>query len=385
MKFILFHWGVSVVGAFQIGCAFVLGVTFFASDAAARLSYSNLVTDDGRRYVIVNGSFEADDDLSKFRKAVNSYRANSVTFDSPGGNVQKAIELGRLIRSLGLSTVAVRVQECASACSLAFLGGVVRLADAGSIGVHKTSFSDTKGMRVEEAVAAVQTITADVISYMTDMGADPGLLKLSLQYDSDDMRYLSASEMKLYRVTTPDADEPITESQAPESKSPDLQIPVAQSGIVQHLKGTAPLKANASANSKTIADFANGSGLDIKASDGEWYQVSIAGQRGYMHQAWVWVREFEERQFGKSYIQIKSVDDLETARSFVLDSKIPLAVHLTANGRFAVTVNATGSRDIQSSLLQILSTNNTIPKSAFVTYGNTYVREVCCGDLLSSK
>ncbi|MGV1758124.1 SH3 domain-containing protein [Rhizobium sp. A22-96] len=374
--------------AFQIGCAswlFVLGMTYFAADANARLSYTHFTTDDGRRYILVKGSFDSGDDLSKFGKAVKSYRANSVTFDSPGGNVSKALELGRMIRSLGLTTVAVRVQECSSACSLAFLGGVVRFADAGSIGVHKTSFADTKGMRVEDAVAAVQAITADVISYMTDMGADPGLLKLSLKYDSDDMRYLSASEMKQYSVTTPDEDEPKAEPETVEEASTTLQIPLAQNGIVQHPKGTAPLKADTSASSKTIASFANGSALEIKASDGDWYQVSIAGQRGYMHHAWVWVREFEEKEFGKTYIQIRSVDDLATARSLVLGSKVPLAVHLTTNGGFAITVKATGDNGIESSLLQILRAKNEVAKDAFLTFGNTYVREVCCGDLLSNK
>jgi hypothetical protein len=320
---------------FQMNCAawlFVLSTTLFASDAVAHLTYTELTTNEGLRFIIVNGSFDADDDLSKFRRLAISHHADAVNFDSPGGNVEKAIELGRLIRSLGLSTVSVRTKECASACSLAFLGGVIRVAEAGSIGVHKTSFSDTKGIRVEEAVAAVQAITADVISYMTDMGADPGLLKLSLQYDSDDIRYLSASEMKQYRVTTPDEDEPEPESQAPSNVSAVLQIPIAQNGIVQHPTGTGPLKASGNANSNTIAKFANGSALDIKGSEGDWYRVSIAGQTGYMHRTWVWVREFEENQFGKRYIQIKSVDNFEVARSIVLNSKIPLAAHLTTNG-----------------------------------------------------
>ncbi|WFU10022.1 hypothetical protein QA646_03905 [Rhizobium sp. CB3090] len=372
----------------QISCAawlFVLSATLFVNDAAAHLTYTELTTDEGVRFVIVNGSFDADDDLSKFRRAVVSYHADAVNFDSPGGNVEKAIELGRLIRSLGLNTVTVRTKECASACSLAFLGGVIRVAEAGSIGVHKASFSDTKGMRVEEAVAAVQAITADVISYMTDMGADPGLLKLSLQYDSDDIRYLSASEMKRYRVTTPDEEEPQSESQAPSNISASLQIPIAQNGIVQHPMGTAPLKESDKADSKTVAKFANGSALNIEGSDGDWYRVSIAGQTGYMHHTWVWVREFEENQFGKRYIQIKSVDNLEAARSVVLNSKIPLAAHLTTNGWFAITVKATGGNDFERSLLRSLLASHAIPKDAVITLGNTYVREVCCSPAVSNK
>ena len=57
-------------------------------------------------------------------------------------------------------------------------------------------------MTTEEAVSAVQQGTADVIAYISEMGADPGLLALAFSYDSSDIRYLSGSEMARFRVTT---------------------------------------------------------------------------------------------------------------------------------------------------------------------------------------
>src|SRR5690606_7022182 len=121
---------------------------------------------------------------------------------SPGGNIAKAMELGRLIRRLGLTTIQMRAMECTSACSLAFFGGTTREAEPGAIGVHKSSFSGDLPVDAEDAVSAVQQMTAEIVTYMIEMGIDPGLLQVSLQYDSHDIRYLSLSEMQKYRIVT---------------------------------------------------------------------------------------------------------------------------------------------------------------------------------------
>ena len=196
----------------------------FWSDARADIRYLPDVSADGLRFVVVEGEFAASDDLSLFTNAVRANQATIVSFNSPGGNVYKAIELGRLIRKLGLSTVQVRGLECASACALAFLGGVSRGAQPGSIGVHKSSFSDDS-LSARDAVSAIQELTADVITYIVEMGCDPSLLRLALKYESDDIRYLSGSEMEQFRVTWLADDQPSRAQQA-EDMAPDTGIPM---------------------------------------------------------------------------------------------------------------------------------------------------------------
>jgi hypothetical protein len=127
--------------------------------------------------------------------------AKIVTFDSNGGNILAAIAYGRVIRALGLSTFELRSAQCASACALAFMGGVVRKAEPGSIGVHQASFSDG-AINGQAATAAVQSMTALIMSYLIEMGVDPRLLQLSLSVPSSDMRYLTTQEMDDYKVTT---------------------------------------------------------------------------------------------------------------------------------------------------------------------------------------
>ncbi|MEY9783964.1 hypothetical protein ABIA23_005431 [Sinorhizobium fredii] len=173
--------------------AFLFGGAALSS-AHAGLRFIPDTTEGGHQFVVVTGDFAYEDDLSAFVAVVRAHRAVAVAFNSPGGNVAKAMELGRLIRSEGLVTIQSRGSECASACALAFLGGLQRFAQPGSIGVHRSSFSDTRSMSVDDAVSHIQRLTADIMAYISEMGADPALLQLALQYASGDMRYLSLSE-----------------------------------------------------------------------------------------------------------------------------------------------------------------------------------------------
>ncbi len=170
--------------------------------AVAGLQFKTQSGDNGLDIILVQGEFSFDDDLDAFSAEVRAHPRAVVTFNSPGGNIIKAMELGRLIRSYGLSTIQIRDLTCESACSLAFMGGVTREAEPGSIGVHRSSFAPDSGLAPEDQVAAVQQMTAETISYMAEMGVDASLVQLALQYDSKDIRYLSGSEMAKYRVTT---------------------------------------------------------------------------------------------------------------------------------------------------------------------------------------
>jgi hypothetical protein len=175
---------------------------FGDSQARAKLTYTPLRTDEGLHVLIVSGEFTPDDRIEQFAAAVAANNSTVVTFDSSGGTVTVAMAYGRTIRLLGLNTMQVRKLECASACSLAFLGGVSRIAAPGSIGVHRTSFAPDSTVGRDEAVASVQALTAEIIAYLSEMDVSVELLNFALRYDRSDIRYLSASEMADLKVTT---------------------------------------------------------------------------------------------------------------------------------------------------------------------------------------
>jgi len=175
-----------------------VGITL---SARAEISLQKIDTDHGP-IILLKGSFALSDDTQTLVREVSATGAKVITFDSEGGNVASAIAYGRVIRSLGLSTIQLRASQCASACALAFVGGVIRHAEPGAIGVHQSSFSPNDSLDGHAAVAAVQEITAQIMTYLLEMGIDPRLLQLSLSVPPNDMRYLTAAEMEEYRVTS---------------------------------------------------------------------------------------------------------------------------------------------------------------------------------------
>lgn len=179
----------------------ILAALCIGTHAFADISFDRIPMQDGPPVLMIKGEFVLGDDPAKLSREVAATGAKVVSFNSNGGNVVAAIAYGRMIRALGLSTFQLRSSQCASACALAFVGGVIRKAEPGSIGVHQSSFAPETAIDGQTAVAAVQALTAQIMGYLVEMGVDPQLLQLSLSVPSDDMRYLTASEMASYKVT----------------------------------------------------------------------------------------------------------------------------------------------------------------------------------------
>lgn len=380
----------------------IASVMVSTTGAYTGIQYKVERTEEGNTYLVLYGDFAFSDDYSVLSSIIQSNRAVAVAFNSPGGNPTKAMEMGRLIRALGLATIQPRSFECASACALAFLGGTFRYAEPGAIGVHKSFFSPGTTISSAEAVSSIQQLTADTISYMVQMGVDPSLLQVALSYDSDDIRYLSKSEMEHYRVTTSgNSDAGLSEisrdPQAPPAASnplssppyqpqvaaapynfPDLQVPQARTGQVRHPKGAVPLKSEPEGKSITLANLKNGDSVQIIGLSGRWYRVKRGQQIGYLHDTWVYVDQYESGPFYERHIQIKSFDNLAEAEAYVRSSRIPVTAYLATNGWFAITLKQTYSQPQAADLVKIMKANRSIPDDAYMTYGNTYVRKVCC-------
>lgn len=55
-----------------------------------------------------------------------------------------------------------------------------------------------------------------------------------------------------------------------------------------------------------------------------------------------------------------------------------MAVHLTAQGRYALTIKDVYDKNIAPLVYQHLLGSKKIPLDAIITHGNDYVREICC-------
>ncbi|WP_296096978.1 SH3 domain-containing protein [uncultured Agrobacterium sp.] len=376
-------------------------VGFFIAGHASALTFSVEPLDNSKAAILVSGVFEPTQDLSEFVLLAKTLggKFGIVVFNSPGGNPSKAIEMGRLIRLLRLSTFQFRGMECSSACALAFMGGITRAAETGSIGVHKSSFSEGTAISVDDAVSYIQHQTAQTISYMTEMGIDPGLLQLSFSYEKDDMRYLSKSEMAQYKLTNLDLDtsSPSVQASAPSTPPtgtearalPDyriasddqrFQIPLAQTGALRVPKGKEYLRQAEDQKSEKLLPLKNGQRVEIVSVGERWYRVRVKGKEGYLHHNWVRVDQFLDQPFENRFIQIRSFDNYSDAAAYVQSSDLPVTAYLATNKWYAVALTRTLPPKSAIELLNGLKAQGAVPDDAFMTVGNTYVRSVCCSN-----
>jgi len=155
-----------------------------------------------------------------------------IAFDSGGGDLVPALELGRLIREEGFRSAVERiicpqgdtrsddcspeVGRCESACAYSFLGGMERRLDlsfgdeaSGRLGIHQF-YSDTPLLGAGDRAAAeaagifsnseAQYTSSLLAKYLSDMGVDVGFLRLASNAGPDSMYYPTAPELRELKV-----------------------------------------------------------------------------------------------------------------------------------------------------------------------------------------
>ncbi|MGJ7523820.1 hypothetical protein ACSFA0_25315 [Variovorax sp. LT1P1] len=126
-----------------------------------------------------------------------------VAFDSGGGSLAGGVILGKYLRSIGADTylaptysrvmnsneveaVFVRSAKCASACTMAFIGGQHRSVAEGSMfGVHQ--FFAKQGALGD---GATQEVVVALAAYVEQMGVDRGLLDRASMVPPAQMQWL---------------------------------------------------------------------------------------------------------------------------------------------------------------------------------------------------
>ncbi len=98
--------------------------------------------------IVVEGELVASD-IDKFREVSLQFKSAMVILDSQGGALSAGIEIGKMIRLTGYSTLVPANTTCTSSCALIWLAGSRRfLSPEGKVGFH-ASYTDRNG-RLEE-------------------------------------------------------------------------------------------------------------------------------------------------------------------------------------------------------------------------------------------
>lgn len=120
-------------------------VAFAATASAAEIAAEPF---DGGTLITIKGEIRSGDE-QRFRELALEHDSAVVAMDSDGGSLLSAIEIGKIIRLRGFTTLVPADSVCTSACALIWVAGDERLLSAGGkIGFH-ASYRTTNG-RVEE-------------------------------------------------------------------------------------------------------------------------------------------------------------------------------------------------------------------------------------------
>ena len=124
------------------------------------------------------------------------YFAPQVRLNSPGGSAEMAMAIGEKLREANLTTVVSQGDRCEGACVLILAAGVIRVAVYGAVGIDKPT--------PEERVSGPAPVSTSVRQYLNRMGISNRLYGDMERVSSGDVRFLSASELREYRLTGAD-------------------------------------------------------------------------------------------------------------------------------------------------------------------------------------
>lgn len=126
-----------------------------------------------------------------------------IVLHSPGGSVQDALSMARLIRESELNTRIIANGYCASSCPLVFAGGVEREAhETAWIGVHQVYTPPSTFGSIQQGMDQAQRISAQSQQALLDFGVDPALWIRAMETPKDRLYVLTAHELEELKLAT---------------------------------------------------------------------------------------------------------------------------------------------------------------------------------------
>jgi hypothetical protein len=204
-------------------------MTFTAWTSALGQSFG----EGSREYIFADGYFCADTD-QKFQQFLTQNPAKApntiVVLNSGGGDLAAGLRMGIIIRQQKMWTQVgsqlplmipqnenIPAQsipyiaepasppfpgECASACTLAFMGGTHRtIGYASNYGVHQfESASQTPDPSLQ---AQTEAVSAQIVTYLSQMGISPDYMGYMVQKTGNDVTNLSMKVLQQLKIVTP--------------------------------------------------------------------------------------------------------------------------------------------------------------------------------------
>ena len=128
---------------------------------------------------------------------------STVRLNSPGGSLEDAMAMARIVREREYRTEVMDGALCASSCPLLFAGGVTRMAgEKAAIGLHQFYAPSGSSTAPAQAMSDAQITTARISRHLGDMGIDAALWLHALDTPPRQLYYLTREEMARYKLVT---------------------------------------------------------------------------------------------------------------------------------------------------------------------------------------
>lgn len=194
-----------------------LGLLVGCDSQAARAADIQILADpsmpllSGSHLIHINGPIE-DGDADKLDAMVASLpkgRDNFllVALNSPGGNLAEGLRMAAILQAAEMQVVTDVIgfggtaADCASACSLVYLGGTYRYLQEGSrLGLHQFAFVADEIAVKSETTRQVQNMAASITDLLSRAHVDPGFFTLMGQTAPEDINWVDAETLRQLNV-----------------------------------------------------------------------------------------------------------------------------------------------------------------------------------------
>ncbi len=138
------------------------------------------------------------DDLATLGTALTRAQSNNqgvaVRLNSPGGDFQTAIALGRLMRSAGAHAVGGNADVCMSSCVMLLAGATFR-GHAGRVGIHRPYRMSTAPTSVLGMKKEFDSWSSEARTFLTDVNVSTRLWDEMIRIPPEQVRVLSEAEL----------------------------------------------------------------------------------------------------------------------------------------------------------------------------------------------
>ena len=129
------------------------------------------------------------------RSGKQKIAGNTVWLASNGGDIDAAMDIGRLLRKLGVFTVIDQKDQCLSACVFAFMGGE-RRSVAGRLGIHRP-FLPVR-LDTPDRQARFRYLQKTLRNFIEELDFPPSLYEAVMMVPPESMHILAAAELKRF-------------------------------------------------------------------------------------------------------------------------------------------------------------------------------------------